>query len=172
MSASPKVAAVVAMDHSRVIGIKGTLPWRLAADMAHFRALTTGNVVVMGRKTWDSLPTAFRPLPGRTNLVVSRAPEHLNLPEGVLGAESPQAGLELACQVAARGGASVWVIGGAELYRALLPMCDEVHLTLVAGKHDGDAWLPIFENDFVLTDERSGDGCAFLVYTRKLQVAK
>lgn len=167
MSSAPKVAAVVAMDESRVIGIRGALPWRLPADMAHFRALTTGNVVVMGRKTWDSLPPAFRPLPGRVNLVVSRTPSQLNLPQGVLSAASPQEGLVLARQVAARAGVSVWIIGGGELYRSLLPVCDEVHVTVVAGKHDGDAWLPIFESDFVLISKRIGDGCTFHVYTRR-----
>jgi dihydrofolate reductase len=167
MSGSPKVAAIVAMDESRVIGVNGSLPWRLPADMAHFRALTTGNVVVMGRKTWDSLPPAFRPLPGRTNVVVSRTPSQLNLPDGVLRAASPEAGVATAREVAAKTDASVWVIGGAELYRALLSLCDEVHLTVVAGKHEGDAWLPEFESDFVHISERSGDGCTFHVYTRK-----
>jgi dihydrofolate reductase len=167
MSGSPKIAAVVAMDESRVIGINGTLPWRLPADLAHFRALTTGNVVVMGRKTWDSLPPAFRPLPGRTNVVVSRTPAQLYLPDGVLRAASPEAGVAMAREEAARKGASVWIIGGAELYRSLLPVCDEVHLTVVAGKHDGDAWLPAFESDFVHASERSGDGCTFHVFTRK-----
>jgi dihydrofolate reductase len=172
MSNSPKVAAIVAMDESRVIGINGTLPWRIPADMAHFRTLTTGNVVVMGRKTWDSLPPAFRPLPARTNIVISRTPSQLNLPEGVLRAGSPEAGVALARDVAAKAGVSVWIIGGAELYRALLPVCDEVHLTVVAGKHDGDAWLPEFESDFMHTSERSGDGCTFHVYTRKAETLR
>jgi dihydrofolate reductase len=172
MSGSPKIAAVVAMDESRVIGINGALPWRLPADMAHFRALTTGNVVVMGRKTWDSLPPAFRPLPGRTNVVVSRTPSQLDLPEGVLRAASPEAGVAMACEVAAKNCTSIWIIGGAELYRSLLPRCDEVHVTVVAGQHEGDAWLPAFESDFVHTSERSGDGCTFHVYTRKAEALR
>jgi dihydrofolate reductase len=167
MSEPTKIAAIVAMDESRVIGKNGSLPWRLPADMAHFRALTTGHVVVMGRKTWDSLPAAYRPLPERTNVVVSRNPSNLSLPQGVLSASSPMEALAVARHAAAALGRSVWVIGGAEVYRALISSCDEVHLTVVSGKHDGDAWLPEFESDFVHSSERSADGCKFHVYTRK-----
>jgi dihydrofolate reductase len=166
MSEPTKVAAIVAMDESRVIGINGALPWHVPADMAHFRTLTKGHVVLMGRKTWDSLPPAFRPLPGRTNVVVSRNPGQLNLPDGVLAAASPEAGVALARQIAEENGKSVWVIGGAELYRALLPVCDEVHLTVVSGKHEGDAWLPEFEQDFTHVSAQNTDGCTFHVYTR------
>lgn len=166
MSASTKVAAVVAMDESRVIGMRGTLPWRVPEDMAHFRALTTGHVVLMGRKTWDSLPAPFRPLPNRTNIIVSRHPDQLSLPEGVLSAPSPEDAVALAREVAEPDGKWVWVIGGAEMYRALLPLCDEVHLTLIEGRHEGDAWLPEFESEFIHASERSAPGCTFHVYTR------
>lgn len=169
MSEPTKLAAIVAMDESRVIGRNGALPWHVPADMAHFRALTKGHVVLMGRKTWDSLPLTFRPLPGRINVVVSRTPEKLNLPDGVLAAASPEEGVALARETANQRGKSVWVIGGAELYRALLPLCDEVHLTVIAGKHEGDAWLPEFEHDFTHSSARSADGCTFHVYTRSVQ---
>jgi dihydrofolate reductase len=166
MSELTKVAAIVAMDESRVIGSNGTLPWHVPADMAHFRELTKGHVVVMGRKTWDSLPGAFRPLPGRINVVVSRNPSQVALPDGVLAATSPEEGVALARKIAEERGKSVWIIGGAELYRALLPVCDEVHLTVVTGKYEGDAWLPAFEHEFTHASARSGDGCTFHVYTR------
>jgi len=167
MSNKPKVAAIVAMEQSRVSGLNGSLPWHVPADMAHFKALTSGHVVVMGRKTWDSLPQQFRPLPRRTNLVVSRNPAGLSLPEGVLSASSPEAALELALQAARPLGQSVWIIGGAELYRALLPVCDQVHLTVVAGRHTGDAWLPEFEDRFKHISSQTGEGCVFHVYERK-----
>jgi len=166
MSVSPKIAAIVAMDSSRVIGIKGALPWNVPADMARFRALTKGNVVLMGRKTWESLPDAYRPLPGRINIVVSRDAAKLELPEGVLKARSPEEGIEVASAAASNGSKMVWVIGGAQLYQSLLPVCDEVHLTVINGSHDGDAWLPSFEEHFHLVSEEPADGCVFKVYAK------
>ena len=165
------VAAIVAMDETRVIGIKGALPWHLPEDMAHFRQLTHGGVVIMGRKTWDSLPVKFKPLPGRVNLVVSRQAPNLILPPGVLQASSPEEGLLLATQAARQRGCSkVWIIGGAELYNVLLDSCDEVHLTLVRGKYEGDAWFPPFEERFGLISEngvnQDHQRCFFKVYAR------
>ena len=165
MTKMAKVAAIVAMDERRLIGSKGALPWHIPEDLAHFRSLTSGHIVVMGRKTWDSLPPKFRPLPGRTNIVISRKKEELSLPEGVLCATSPQDALMLARNIATPGQV-VWVIGGAEIYRTMLPICDEVHLTKVSGTHQGDAWLPPFEGDFTLCSESQGEGCKFLVYER------
>ena len=80
--------------------------------------------------------------------------------------------MALARGIATVGGRSVWIIGGAELYRALLPVCDEVRLTVVAGTHEGDAWLPEFEHEFSLTSSRSADGCTFHVYTRRVLVRR
>jgi len=166
MSKPAKLLAIVAIDESRVIGNKGALPWHLPADMAHFRSLTTGHVVLMGRKTWESLPAAYRPLPKRSNIVVSRNGARLGLPEGVLYAPSPEEGVNVARKLAGELGKDVWVIGGAELYRALLPLCDEVHLTVVSGKHEGDAWLPEFEDSFTHVSAEQADGCIFHVYRR------
>jgi dihydrofolate reductase len=163
MIKKPKIAAVVAMDEARVIGQQGVLPWHIPEDMAHFRQLTAGHVVVMGRKTWDSLPPRFRPLPGRINVVVSRKSTEIELPHGVLRATTPEEALELAATVAE--GKDVWVIGGAQLYAALLGRCDEVHLTVVKGVHTGDAWLPIFEDSFTCISEQVGKRCSFRVYT-------
>jgi dihydrofolate reductase len=168
MMQRPKVAAIVAMDEARVIGRNGTLPWDVPEDLAYFRRTTAGHVVLMGRKTWESLPDSVRPLPGRTNIVVSRrAPAELDLPEGVLRAASPEEGLSLATQAAMSQSKHVWVIGGAELYSALLPMCDEVHLTVIHGTHEGDAWLTDFESSFQSVSRREGEKCSFFVYTRK-----
>jgi dihydrofolate reductase len=159
-------AAVVAMDEKRVIGRAGTLPWRIPEDMAHFKALTTGQVVVMGRKTWESLPEKFRPLPNRLNIVVTRHPEKLELPGGVLVSTTPTAAIELAKQ-RAKNGQKVCVIGGAEIYAATLPLCDQVCLTLVSGEHEGDAWLAPFEDDFELVQEEPSNGCRVLTYERR-----
>ncbi len=166
MRNAPKIAAIVAMDQSRVIGFEGRLPWHLPEDLAHFKSLTSGGVVIMGRKTWDSLPAKFKPLPNRINVVVSRKAAELALPEGVLRAHAPEESV-LVARDAARMAETIWVIGGAELYAALLPYCDEVHVTRVKGVHQGDAWFPRFEADFEHISEQSGESCSFHVYANR-----
>ncbi len=165
MTADVRVAAVVAMDEDRVIGKAGGLPWHIPEDLAHFRNLTKGHIVVMGRKTWESLPEKFRPLPGRTNVVVSRDLARLALPDGVVGVDSPEEAVRVAKTIA-RDDQCVWIIGGAELYRATLPLCSEVHLTVVDGSHEGDAYLPPFEDAFTKLSETRGELCSFRVYGR------
>lgn len=160
-----KVAAVVAMDQGRVIGYQGKLPWHVPEDLAHFKHLTSGNAVVMGRKTWDSLPAKFKPLPGRLNVVVSRKAKELQLPDGVLRAESPEGALRVAREVV--GSRTIWVIGGSELYAALLPYCHEVHVTSIPGSHRGDAWFPAFEETYEHTSETKGESCSFHVYANR-----
>jgi dihydrofolate reductase len=163
--AQPVIAAIVGMDEGRIIGRDGGLPWNVPEDIAHFKSQTTGHVVIMGRKTWESLPPRFRPLPARTNVVISRAPESLSLPAGVVSARSVEEAVSIARGVA-RPDQIIWFIGGGEVYRSALPLCDEVHLTLVYGHHSGDATFPLFEDDFVEVSSRSGDQCAFKVYRR------
>ncbi|MFN3376882.1 MAG: dihydrofolate reductase [Burkholderiaceae bacterium] len=118
-----------------VIGRNNQLPWHLPEDMAHFKALTQGCPVVMGRKTWDSLPPRFRPLPGRTNIVVTRKTDwHA---EGAQRAGSLAQALQLA------GDAPViWVIGGAQIYAEALPKADVLEVTEIAANFDGDAFAP------------------------------
>ncbi len=163
---TPVLAAIVAMDETRVIGKDGALPWHLPEDLAHFKKLTTGQIVIMGRKTWDSLPPKFRPLPNRVNVVVSRTPEALALPEGVLKANSLDAAIAMATE-RADNRQRIWIIGGAELYKSGLPVCYEVHLTLVRGVHEGDARFPEFEAGFDLVSEDPGQACVFRVYRRR-----
>ena len=99
-------------------------------------------------------------------MVISRAPESLEVPAGVVKASSPQEAVALA-SASATPGQRVWVIGGAEIYRETLALCDEVHLTVVEGEHEGDAWLPPFEDLFTLQHERQGSGCTFKVFVRR-----
>ncbi len=157
------IAAIVAMDEGRVIGKDGALPWHLPEDLAHFKAKTSGHLVVMGRKTWDSLPPKFRPLPGRVNIVVSRNPAAINVPEGAYAVSSVAQALELA-ERSVMPGQMIWFIGGAELYAAALPLCDELHLTLVHGTHEGDAVFPPFEERFEEVSSDKADRCTFKVY--------
>lgn len=159
----PTIAAIVAMDEGRVIGKEGALPWHLPEDLAHFKSKTSGHVVLMGRKTWESLPPRFRPLPGRVNIVMSRTPAALDLPEGVHGVGSFADALKIVEQLGVPG-QILWCIGGAELYAAALPLCDELHLTLVHGRHAGDARFPAFEESFHEVSSREGEQCSFKVY--------
>lgn len=137
-----KWKAVVAMASNRVIGRDGGLPWRLSADLKWFRKLTMGHPVVMGRKTMESIG---RPLPGRRNVVVSRNPD--TVPPGFEGVRS---GEEAMARLAAE--AEVSVIGGAQIYRELMPRCEEVLLSYVFHPYEGDTTLPAFEDGFSLAE--------------------
>ncbi len=127
--------AIAAMSPGRVIGADGRIPWHLPDDLKFFKRTTLGHVIVMGRKTFESLG---RPLPGRENWVVSRTAEL----EGVRVFRSP----EEVCDPA--DGRQLFVIGGAELYAALLPRTTEILLTRVALDVSGDTFFPAFESDF------------------------
>jgi dihydrofolate reductase len=158
-----KIAAIVAMDRSRLIGDGGKLPWHLPEDMKRFKALTEGGIVLMGRKTYESIPEPFRPLSNRVNVVVSRSWSAPPAP-GVKVFSNPEEAVRWSR--ADGGGKTVWVIGGAELYQHLLPICDEVHLTLVNGRHQGDRWLSDFETQFRLVHDEPGEGCRYLTFQR------
>jgi dihydrofolate reductase len=135
----PRVALVAAVARGGVIGQGDTLPWHIPEDMAHFRELTRGAPVVMGRRTWDSLPARFRPLPGRRNIVVTR--QTAWRAPGAEVAHSVQQALDIAAAPAPAGG-RVFVIGGAEIYAAALPWADELELTEIDHDFPGDARFP------------------------------
>jgi dihydrofolate reductase len=152
------VTLIAAVAHEGVIGRDGGIPWHLPADMARFKELTTGHAVVMGRKTWDSLPDRFRPLPGRRNVVVTRDTRWR-----ASGAE--RAGSVEEALAALRAVERVFVIGGAEIYAAALPYVDELVLTEIDLDVDGDAFFPEWDrNAFVEVsrEERTAeDGTQF-----------
>ncbi len=127
-----------------VIGLEGALPWRLPEDMAHFREVTDGHPVVMGRATWVSLPDRFRPLPGRANVVLSRDPAFVAPGARVVG--SLAAALAVAHDEEPAAG-DVWVIGGAAVYAAALPLADRVEVTEVDLDVAGDAFAPEVDAD-------------------------
>jgi dihydrofolate reductase len=135
---NPKLTLVVAIAKNGVIGREGALPWRLSSDMKRFKAATLGKPVLMGRKTWDSLPR--KPLPGRQNLVLSRDPNVVA--EGAWLYTDLAAMLAAARAMAVAAGVDeVCVIGGAQLYNAVLPQADRIVLTEVNLAPDGDAHL-------------------------------
>lgn len=137
-----RVTLIAGVARNGVIGRDNALLWSLPEDMKHFRATTMGAPVVMGRKTWASLPERFRPLPGRHNIVLSRQP----------GFEAPGAsvvrGLDEALALARRDGAPrVFVIGGAQIYCEALPHADELMLTEIDRDFEGDAHFPPFGHE-------------------------
>ena len=147
-----------------VIGRDNQLPWHLPEDLAHFKRTTLGCPVIMGRKTWDSLPPKFRPLPGRLNIVVSRDPAFAA--EGAAVAPSLEAARAL-CPASS----DAWVIGGAQIYAQALPLAHTVVVTEIARDFDGDAFAPTLGAEWRETAREehvaaSGLPFAFVTYTR------
>ena len=166
LSSTPRITLVAAVARHGVIGRDGGLVWSDPLDLKHFRALTQGHAVLMGRKTWDSLPARFRPLPGRRNLVVSRQ-AGLQLPGAEVQASLPRA---LAALAAAP---QVFVIGGGELYAQALPLADELVLTEVDADLPGDTVFPAIDPAVWQAVQReparneTGPRFAFVSYRRK-----
>jgi dihydrofolate reductase len=133
--AQPRLHLIYARAANGVIGVNGSLPWHLPEDLAHFKRTTLGCPVIMGRKTWDSLPPKFRPLPGRTNIVITR---QVNWNE--IGAQPSQNLREalLFCERAA----DVWVIGGAQLYALAEPLATSAVVTEIDRDFEGNAFAP------------------------------
>ncbi len=126
---------IVAMTRDRVIGRDGKIPWHLKDDMALFKKLTVGNTVIMGKTTWLSLPDKFRPLPDRTNIVVSGT---LPDQDGAVVCRS----VDEALNEAKGSDGEAFCIGGAQLYKAMLPLADVLHVSWVKKDYDGDARFP------------------------------
>jgi dihydrofolate reductase len=161
-----RVSLVAAVARGGVIGRGNAIPWRIPEDLVRFRSLTLGHPVVMGRRTWDSLPERFRPLPGRRNVVVTRNPDW-----GAGGAE-PAGSLADALRLL-EGAPRVFVIGGGELYAEALPLADELLLTEVEADVEGDTWFPGWErSEFEETGREqhvseSGVEFSFVTYVRR-----
>ena len=132
------IVIIAAVAKNGVIGNDNALPWHLPEDLRHFKQLTTGHAVIMGRKTWESLPPKFRPLPGRLNIVVTRNADYVA--EGATVANA----LEAAVKVGA-GKTALFVIGGAELYAHTLPHAQRLELTEIDAAFEGDAYFPAFD---------------------------
>jgi len=131
------LSLIWAEAHDRVIGLAGGMPWHVPEDLAHFKELTLGSTVVMGRKTWDALDPRFRPLPGRRNIVVTRDPEW--------AAE----GADVVHGIPGDG----WIIGGAELFAATIDLADRLEVTELDLTVDGDTWAPPIGPDWHLAEE-------------------
>ena len=145
----PRVSIVAAIGKNRELGRGGGLLWHIPDDLKRFKRLTLGHPVIMGRKTWDSLPEQFRPLPGRSNIVVTRDPAILartTLATGdVVTASSIEEALRQAAEVDKE---EIFIIGGAQVYEAALHHADRLYLTLVDDTKEADAYFPPYEHLF------------------------
>jgi dihydrofolate reductase len=139
------IGLVWAQAANGVIGRDGTLPWRLPEDLAHFKRLTTGSTVVMGRKTWESLPASFRPLPDRKNVVLSGSAE----------AEFPGAVRVASLAEAFQEGGQIWVIGGGTVYAAALDHADRVVVTELEQDFAGDTSAPALGSRWRVDEDSS-----------------
>jgi dihydrofolate reductase len=157
------VRLIWAQARGGVIGHRGVMPWRLPEDLAHFKATTVGRPVIMGRRTWESIPDRFRPLPGRENIVVTR--DHGWNAPGATAAHTLEEALE-------QSSTKAWVIGGAQIYAAALPYATVAVVTEIDAEFPGDAWAPELDSSWQL--ERDADWAVsttglryrFLTYTR------
>jgi dihydrofolate reductase len=161
------IALIWAQTRSRVIGASGGIPWRLPEDSRRFRSLTMGGDVVMGRKTWDSLPERFRPLPGRRNIVITHDPAW-----AAPGAERA-ASLDDALRLLS---GDAWVIGGGEIYADAISRADRLEITEIDTVLDGDTLAPTIGAEWMLVGTDPHDGWAtaenglrhrFLTYVRR-----
>ena len=161
----PSLTLVAALADNRVIGSNNRLPWHLPADLQHFKRLTLGKPMLMGRRTWESLPGL---LPGRRHLVLSRDPDYQA--EGAEVVMSLQQALRMVASAP-----ELMVIGGAQLYRQLLPLAERLHLTRVHASPEGDTLFPEFdENAWVelsrehhAADQRNPLPYTFIDYRRR-----
>ena len=160
------LSIIAAVAKNRVIGKDNTLLWHLPDDMRHFRETTRGKPVIMGRKTWESLPDAFRPLPGRHNIVVSHNATY----------EAPGATLvgSLGEAVEAAGNVGeIFVIGGETLYQQAIPLAQRLYLTEIDQDFGGDAYFPAFSREDwaevsrTVSNDRSGPEFSFVLYQHR-----
>ncbi|MGR0220481.1 dihydrofolate reductase [Agromyces sp. ZXT2-6] len=150
---TPRIGLIWAEAHGGVIGAGGGMPWHVPEDLAHFKATTDGAPVVMGRRTWDSLPPRFRPLPGRANIVVTRQSDWTA--EGAVRAGSVEEALALA---ASDADDVVWVIGGAELFARTIEAADLLVVTELDLDVVGDTFAPARGPEWRVTTVDPADG--------------
>jgi dihydrofolate reductase len=161
-----RLSVVAAVARDGVIGRDGAIPWHIPEDVAHFKTLTTGHAVVMGRRTWESLPDRFRPLPGRRNVVVTR--QRSWSADGAERSSSLDEALDLLASEE-----RVFVIGGAELYAAALLLADELLLTEIDSTIEGDTVFPRFDREEFEETSRDRHGApdgmpfAYVTYRRR-----
>ncbi|MFJ7750326.1 dihydrofolate reductase [Arthrobacter sp. NPDC097144] len=154
----PLVGMIWAQTLDGVIGRDGGMPWHLPEDLAHFKKTTAGHPVIMGRRTWESFPAAYRPLPGRTNIVVSSSDtlaEEIS-PAGAVVVASLEQALDTARH--SPGGEQIWIVGGAQLYEAAAPLADAAVVTVIDASTEGDTYAPHLGPDWGFTAVSPAEG--------------
>ncbi len=160
---TPILSVIAALARNRVIGVNNRLPWRLPEDLKHFKTLTMGHHIIMGRKTYESIG---KPLPGRTTVIVTRDAAYRM--EGCLTATSIDAAI-----AACAGDPEIFFVGGAQMYAQVLPRADRLYLTEIQADYAGDAWFPAFDRgewEEMARDQRvspDGLGYDFVSYLRR-----
>ncbi|WP_117595228.1 dihydrofolate reductase [Haloprofundus halophilus] len=151
-----ELALIAAVAENGVIGADGDVPWHYPEDLEHFKRTTMGHPVVVGRRTYESIARQLGgPLPGRTNVVLSR--DEMDLPEGAIHADSVDAAMDAARELVGEGDGTVFVVGGATVYEQFLPRADRLVLTEIHESFEGDTEFPAFDRDSwveVARDER------------------
>ena len=160
----PRLHLIYARARNGTIGKDGQMPWHLPEDLAHFKRKTLGQPVIMGRKTWESLPERFRPLPGRVNIVVTRQANWQAA--GALRASSLEEAQTLCGPVQ-----DAWIMGGAEIYRQAEPLAHTAVVTEIDADFEGDAFAPTLSSAWQETQREvhtaaNGLGFSFVTYTR------
>lgn len=160
----PEIILIAAVAANRVIGKDNQLLWSIPEDMAHFKTLTAGHAVLMGRKTWESLPERFRPLPGRRNIVISRQSDYAA--PGANLAHTLETGISLAADAE-----KLFVIGGADIYAQAMALADRLEITEVELSPEGDTWFPVIGEEWTVRQKETppasgGTGFSFVSYGR------
>lgn len=145
---------IAAVGRNKELGKNGELLWHIPGDLKRFKDLTTGHPVIMGRKTWESLPEKVRPLPGRANIVITKQSGYQAT--GAMVVNSFEKAVEKASET--EGSEEIFVIGGGEIYREALPYASKLYLTLVDAHAEADTFFPPYENDFECVKEEDGVG--------------
>jgi dihydrofolate reductase len=156
-----EIAIIAALSNNRVIGKDGKIPWHIPEDIKRFKKLTEGNPVIMGRKTWESIPERFRPLRERTNIVLTS--RDLGR-DDIISCDS----LNDAIEVSRDYGNHVYIMGGEQVYREAMKLADRMELTEVHGNYEGDSYFPEFEtNNWVASNRTAKTGYDFVTYLRR-----
>ncbi len=155
------IAIIVGMTKDRVIGKDNSLPWHIPEDLKSFKRLTNNNVVIMGRKTYDSIPKKYRPLPNRHNIVISKS---LLPTEGIDVAKSIEQSLEIAKSY----NKPIFVIGGSTIYKQFLPIADTMFISYIKGNFEGNTYFPELNlNEWEVTNEEEFNEFTLTTYKRK-----
>jgi len=156
------ITIIAAMSENRVIGCQGKIPWHISTDLIRFKNLTTGHTVVMGRKTFDSLPDKYRPLPNRKNIIISGT-----MPEKEGGSVLIVNSLEKALSNSSKE--EIFIIGGESIFQQVMPLADKIILTVVKRKYKGDVFFPELDNSWREVKDKTQDfkDHQVLIYQKK-----